>query len=209
MKTNRVASGWAALAIGVATIIAAGALGFRAKALPGQAPTASASAAPSASASAGGNAPPGRVLRASDVAPDPGPEPSRADWASAEQIAFNVSQGIEAMSCTAKVLHGWLRVACEPSIGVGLIAGDSRDVHTLATAPTFSQGLIDPDKAISLIEMPLRSGESKVFGFLGFDAEYNGISNNEGPIVQLTWRPGATGPTLIAIGNRAALRRQP
>lgn len=151
-----------------------------------EAPTAAPEAAPSASATAT-LPPPLPVIHGADIPSEPSKRPREAEWKQATR--YSVTRGVPGR-CELLLLREWLRVTCADSPGIGLVAGDPRDV-TARVAGETSSTLFS-----STAEFPLTRGTSRIFAILGFDGGGYGITLGEDSQLSVTWREGDSNPIL-------------
>ena len=162
---------------------------------------ANASAPPSASSGPSrGAPPPGALLRGSDIPADAGAYPKGADWSNAKTIALNIGPSAPpSIQCEFKLMGAWLHIACRHNaIGVGLVAGDPKDVKVWTEAPNGgSPTSADTERTTSFAELPIRRGEAHVFTFLATAPGYEVDFPAEGATVQIGWRADAPDPVLV------------
>jgi hypothetical protein len=186
-----------ALALGTALAVTPSSAAPPAKAAP-SATTAAAVSAPWPLAS-GTPAPPRPVLGV-DLPREPSPAPGAAEWSTGRQIA--PTRG-DAGRCVLTVLREWLRVRCPGLPGAGLVAGepDGVSVRTLGRAFT-DEGL--PGDLVTVVVLPLRSGQTRVVTFNDLAIEYDSTALVEGGMLSVVWRPGRRDPVLAMYGIPAA-----
>lgn len=188
--------------------VALGALALFGAAAPSAvAQTASATAGPSASASA---APPPPVVRGVDIPTERSKPPTPKEWKDARPVSLNAGQLEEEAKhspnswnsrseCSAKVLREYLRVSCPNWIGVGLVAGDPKDVRVWISGKSAwdeaTQTMLHPT---ALADVPLRRGQSTIVNFIVFDGgDYGSATLGEAATLIVSWRDGEPDPYIV------------
>lgn len=179
-------------AISLLLAVAALALGgLAAWALPSGSPSSAASS--SASSALVASAAP--LVRGAQIPPQRSSPPPVAAWRDAQSVGFSRSS---AMDCRAELLREWLRVQCRNYTGVGLVAGDPKEVRTTLTGlPPGLQPYGKTGESLVTVELPLVRGASYVLTFLGLGSDYEGNMIDEADTLHVSWRLGAADPTLL------------
>lgn len=178
---------WLAVALWVIPIT--GMLALAVSAAPGPA---SSSGAASASAPVLGAA---ALVAGSQIPMVRSSPPPPAAWKDAKPVGLARSS---ATDCSALLVREWLRVQCRNYAGVGLVAGDPKEVRTSLTGlPPGMQAPGETGESLVQVELPLVRGASYVVTFLGLGSDYEGNMIDEADTLHISWRPGAPDPVLI------------
>lgn len=121
--------------------------------------------------------------------------PPPAAWKDAKSVGLSRSS---AMDCRALLVREWLRVQCRNYAGVGLVAGDPKEVRTSLTGlPPGLQAPGESGESVVYVELPLIRGASYVVTFLGLGSDYEGNMIDEADTLQVSWRAGEADPIVL------------
>lgn len=158
---------------------------------PAEAPSGAASAADSAPlpAESGAAAPEVQLplLRGADIPAEASPKPKESEWKEARKVQANVPD----KRCDLAVVREWLRVSCRRTVGLGLIAGDPKDV-TLWNGGTFW----DNPPALAIVQFPLTRGASRIVAFTDLSFDWDWVGFEEDGTMSVTWREGDADPRI-------------
>jgi hypothetical protein len=156
-----------------------------APAASGSAPAASGSG-PAASASAAPKKPPPPAIADNPPPEEKTPAPSKADWATAPEVSLARHS---MSSCTAKVLHEWVQIACGSfaSAGFSMIAGERAGVAYRA--------LTDGPETGSWLVFPARRGDQRLIQLHSW-AKWGWVPSL---MVSEQWLTGDKGPLITVM----------
>lgn len=182
----------------VATALGALAVALSAEPRPANAQAgASASASPSTSTSASAAPPPLPTVRGADLPAERSSPPTPAEWKGAREVALHAD--LPRKPCSAKLLREYLRVTCPDLVGVGLVAGDPKDVRVWVQSKFgWDEKLQKSTSPTALADVPIRAGESTVVNFTGLDGGgYDSVTVAETATLIVSWRRGAPDPWIV------------
>jgi hypothetical protein len=145
----------------------------------------------SASASATPAAPP--ALRGNEIPTEPSKPPTPAEWKTARAVALQGLRG----ECTTVLVREFLRVSCTGNVGVGLVAGDPKDVQLWMRGGWGP----DPDTGdwgtpTAVVDVPLRRGQSHLFSFLIVGGGDYVATTGDGGHLVVSWRESDAEPLI-------------
>jgi hypothetical protein len=113
--------------------------------------------------------------------------------------------------CRYLVLREWLRIECVNNIGGTLLAGDPTDVKIWAWGDPMAAREDDPSPPApgaqipeTVVVMPLRRGESRVFDLFLMGWGYDSAGPIRGQRISVMWTEGKEDPILIVRPRRHA-----
>lgn len=149
---------------------------------------------PSASGSSSESAkpPPPPPLRGSDIPSEASKPPTPAEWKTGRPVTVDVWS-----YCSAKVLREYLRVSCPNDIGVGLVAGESKDVRAWVSGNYgWDFNTREWGTPVAMIDLPLRRGQGHLVSFNTVaDGGYVGTVADGGHLI-VNWREGDADPVI-------------
>ncbi|MFO0587391.1 MAG: hypothetical protein U0441_07625 [Polyangiaceae bacterium] len=148
--------------------------------------TVAATEAPSASAAATPEVQ-SPLVRGADIPASPSPKPKESEWKEARKVAANVPD----KQCDLTIVREWLRVTCHRVVGVGLIAGEPKDVTVWAAGTIFE----DPP-SVSIAQFPLTRGASRIFALTEIMSDWDWVGFAEGGTMSVVWREGDPDPQI-------------
>jgi hypothetical protein len=149
-------------------------------------------ASASGSSSASAAPPPPAPLRGSDIPTEASKPPTPAEWKTGRPVTVDVWG-----NCEAKVLREYLRVACRYDIGVGLVAGDPKDVRAWVSGVYgYDFNAQTWGTPTAMIDLPLRRGQGHVVNFNNVaSGGYVGTWGDSGHLI-VSWREGDADPVI-------------
>ncbi|MDC0748207.1 hypothetical protein [Polyangium mundeleinium] len=145
-------------------------------------------------AEAGPAVPPKQTLA---ISADKSPRPKDSDW-DVLGVERSFSPGSSANGCRLQNIREWVRIRCSGSMAQIAMLGGQHEGVSIKLDPVGTDEFI-PFPEGGEIVFPVRTGDRRVFEWLGVEFGYKGMTSaSTFLIISESWMPWDEGPTIYA-----------